>query len=265
MMPKPRVTLENQQEVYDFYRGYRPNPKVANMGYMAMNAIFRPQVHFLDDAQESIAEMLPRGTRFVIAANHSSVNDQYVIAGMAHGERVLRPLKANTFIPSKAELFDETTTRHTLLRHGIDLMGAVPVFRASTSLSKDQAPTPEQVDLHAQAVQSLFDVSVERIEQGQNMAIFPEGTRNNEDPRKLQKIKQGIGNIVCAVSHNTPLAIVPVGISYGEGVDRQTTGPEVVISEPIMRQFEDPMHVLEVLEPRMQQVLDLAFDLTDSR
>lgn len=247
---RPKVTLENSEEVYQFYTDYRPN-KIANrLGHLGMSLAFRPRVSYDPGAPEAITEMLQSGTRILMAINHLRFIDQFTIASMAQREKVLRPMTGNTFIPAKKSLYNPA------LRYGLDIMGAVPTFRAKDVLNRDGSVDEVKTLPRKLATKRLIATSIERINDGNHMAIFPEGTRNDEedaDVTRLQRLSPGIGIIACGLDQDVNYALLPVGMFYGRhGEPTKTNHPYVHIGRPIPGPFSSPNEVLETLGPAMQ-------------
>lgn len=61
----------------------------------------------------------------------------------------------------------------------------------------------------AQAKRPVLDACLERLERGQSLGIFPEGTRNR-DPRRLLRGRAGLGELVL----RSTVPVVPVGLRY---------------------------------------------------
>lgn len=250
LMKRPEVSLQNYSRVYEFYEHYRPPTVAYQLGHRALAQVYKPAVNFDPGAKEAIAQHLEGSTRLILASNHVNNQDQYIVAAMAQRERVMRPMRGRTFIPAKESLF-----HNPLLRRGVDYMGAIPAFRQKdidTSGLGDEAGELRWC-LQRNAAQRLLDISVARIQRGDHMAIFPEGTRNTGDAVRVQTVKRGIGEIVCGVGDDVPVAIVPMGIYYGEGVDFDKRRPTVSVGNPLEGPFQRGPKLLTRIQTGLQE------------
>lgn len=249
-MKKPEVTLQNFEQVYDYYAQYR-QPKVgAYIGHKAMSLAFRPSVQYSRGAQDKIQDIINSEGRLVVALNHLSDNDQYVVSAMALREKVFRPMVGNTFIQSKEALFHHPNKLiRPLLRRGVDIMGAIPAFR-----KKDV--NPEDTELRRQATDMMFEVSIKKLFNGQHMAIFPEGTRNKEQPEVVQELKPGINAVLGEIATSLNVGIVPIGFTY-EGDKRH---PSMWVEEPITLDNFDGESLLLDLHDSLQYSVDRALE-----
>lgn len=249
-MKKPPVTLENYETVYEYYRNYQPPRLAAKLGYRAMHMAFPANVHYARDAEAQIGGLLDEGVRLILSANHQSDNDQYVIAGLAHSQPVLRQLRGETFIPSKAPLF-----RSPALRRGVDIMGAIPAFRDADVRGSDEVSEETRLLQKAAKEGLLSTATYLMLERHKHMGIFPEGTRNTGDSTTLLKLRDGIAQIACRVSEAAAVAVVPVGVSYDCNGFEHTRSPEVVILRPIIGDFDNPQALMGQLQPAMENAV----------
>jgi len=247
-MEKPEVTLENYNAVYNFYRMYRQPRLGAAIGHGAMALAFKPDMTYKGSADDLIRDHLRDGSRLIIALNHISDKDQYVVAAMARREQAFQPMVGNTFIQSKVPLFHHPNKLvRPLLRHGVDVMGAIPAFRKKDSDGQSD-------ELRKAATSELLETSVAKMQQGQHMAVFPEGTRNKENPNVVQPLKEGIIYVASKVAAEHVVAVVPIGFTY----DSRPRYPEMVVAEPIVDyEFSANTFLLE-LRDIMQECVDQA-------
>ncbi len=248
-MKKPEVTLENYEAVYEYYAQYKQPRVGAYVGHKAMSLMFKPQVEYASGAEDAIQDLVRNpNARSIVALNHLSDNDQYVVAAMAQREKVLRPMAGNTFIQSKEVLFHHPNQLlRPILRRGVDIMGAVPAFR-----KKDV--TEGQEDLRRAATAEMIRTSIDKLRAGQNMAIFPEGTRNKEQPETVQGLKAGITAIAGEVAVTHEVAVVPVGFTY----DGDKRHPHMWVGMPMADYTFDAVTFLPDLQERLQDAVDHA-------
>lgn len=257
-MSKPRVALENYQQLYDHYGSRRPNRLANRILHAALGAIIRPQVSFAAEAEEDVANLLASNVTLVLASNHVSNFDPPVIAAMAQRERVIRPMRGKTSVLSKNSLFKQP------LRPIIDQLYAIPTFRAGEATRADGSVDEARTALQRAASQRVQDMSVDLLDNGIHMAIFPEGTRNKQDPTMVQRVKHGLGDIVCRVAPETMLAIVPMGIYYGPGEHSTNLRPSVYIDNPLRGPFSDPGEVTSFAQEALQRSVDMAIACPDA-
>lgn len=248
-MRKPEVTLNNYKSVYDYYKQYKQPRTGAYIGHKVMSWMFRPQVEYNKGAEDSVYDMISGSdTRVIIALNHLSDNDQYVVASMAIKEPAFKPMVGNTFIQSKEPLFHHPNKLlRPFLRRGVDVMGAIPAFRKK-DISEDQA------DLRRLATNELIQISIDKLRSGQNMAIFPEGSRNIANPDIVQELRPGIIAVASQVALTHQVSVVPVGFTY-EGNKRQ---PSMWVGEPILDSGFSADTFLPLLHGSLQNAVDNA-------
>ena len=253
-MKKPSVTLENYNQVYDFYAHYRSPWLAYQIGHRAMAAVYRPDVHFAPGAQDVISGHFQSGTRLILASNHVNNQDQYIVAAMAQREKVLQPMRGNTFIPAKESLF-----QNPLLRLGVDFMGAIPTFRQKdvSGVESDDETAKAKQSLQRSAASRLLDVSIQRIISGDHMAIFPEGTRNTGDVTQVQPVKRGI-SIIADGLEDVPVAVVPAGIFYGQGDGFDKRRPTVFVDMPLGSSLLHSPNLLTDIRASLQHSIDQA-------
>lgn len=256
-MKKPPVTLENYQAVYEYYAQHRQNPVAWRLSHFVLGKLFRPNVTMAPGAAEEIERHLDRGNQLVVASNHVSDIDPPIIVATAE-RSPLKRIAGNTFIPSKYSLFRQTSLKGRVQRRAIDGLGAIPIFRNKDVRPDGSEVSEEQKVLQKAALSGLLETSIELINQGQNMAIFPEGERNPEDPANLLELGWGLGHIVCNADPKNDLAIVPMGIHYGIGEAKQAFTPSVHLGTPIPDSFTRPEEVISALKPVLQYTVDRA-------
>ena len=145
-------------------------------------------------------ENVPRDGGNIFASNHRSYADPYLIA---MGVRV--PIS----YMAKEELFHQNIFFTALIR----FLGAFPVTRGAGDLG-------------------VIDTSVDKLESGRNLVIFPEGTRSKDG--KVGKGKTGVA-LVAAVAMTK---VVPVGINF--------EGEKLKARKHIVVRFGKPIDVKEL-------------------
>jgi 1-acyl-sn-glycerol-3-phosphate acyltransferase len=251
-MKRPEISLQNHPEVYEFYRSHRQGQRAARFLHGALGLAFRARIGFTDGAEDRLRSLFDSGRTVVLASNHVRAIDPCVIAGLPTHHDTLNPLVGSAFIPAKPSIF-----KYGVVRRLVDGLGAVPVWR------ENDAKTEQDARLIKSASTALLATCVAKMDAGEHMAIFPEGTRNKTDPARLQELKGGVGIMICRVSKVEQPAIVPVGISYGEAKLGALT-PSVWIGMPSDEPFAKPRQVMQWLPDQMQAAVTnatMGFDI----
>lgn len=136
--------------------------------------------------EEKLPHKLPEKLKggYIIACNHQSYTDPPAIVSVVRGRFALM---------AKAELFEGNPFFAWLIRK----CGAFPVVRGAGD-------------------RSAIDKSLEQLEKGRTLVIFPEGTRSKDG--KIGRGKSGIALI--AGTANVP--VLPVCIMYGLDGNKKT-------------------------------------------
>jgi hypothetical protein len=95
------------------------------------------------------------------------------------------------------------------------------------------------------------------------MAGFWEGTRNRTDYRVVQPLRKGIAHTAIAAAEHVPVAVLPVGFSYGRGPEDYQRPvlpdrhhPLVHVARPIPVATTDPDELVALLHPELQRCVD---------
>ena len=120
-------------------------------------------------------EHLPESGPAIIAANHTSVIDSFIVPAV---------LPRNVTYVGKAEYLDDWKTRRLF-----PALGMIPLDRKG-----------------GDAAQAALDLAARILEDGELFAIYPEGTRSRTG--KLYKGHTGVARL----SHRTGAPIIPVGL-----------------------------------------------------
>lgn len=120
---------------------------------------------------------IPKDTTVIFASNHRTYADPPLVAAGAKGRHCFM---------AKEELF-----KNKLFAWLIRSLGAFPVARGKGDMA-------------------VIDTAVERLENGKNLMIFPEGTRSKDG-----KVHRGHTGAALIAARSGKL-IVPVGIVFGD-------------------------------------------------
>jgi 1-acyl-sn-glycerol-3-phosphate acyltransferase len=158
-------------------RGRGVNPVV----YWGLRAILQPFFHLYWRLSRIGREHIPAEGPFILASNHRSFLDPFVIAVMAR-----RPI----YFMTKKEAFINRPVAWLLAS-----LGAFPIDRQGGD-------------------QEAMDTTKAILERGDGVLIFPEGTRTRPGP--LGRPKRGIGRLAL----DTGAPVIPVAIIGSEAVRR---------------------------------------------
>ncbi len=154
--------------------------KKVNPVKMFFYQILRPIVslvyHIRFSLQIEGKENIPKDGGYVFASNHRSYEDPILISF---------PTRVPFAYMAKEELFEKNFAFTALIK----AFGAFPVVRGSGDMS-------------------VIDESINRLNKGYNLVIFPEGTRSKDG--KVGKGKTG----VALIAAKAQVPVVPVGISF---------------------------------------------------
>lgn len=263
-LSRPEVTLDNYEAVYRFYEGFDQPKAFARFAHLVFAKVFRLDLSFEEGADEEIREALASGVRVVISPNHITGDDQYVIVALAQHLKALHPLRGNTFIPAEPSLFIRKGIMGRLLRWAVDGLGAVPTIRMEDLRRQKVEITPEVEDRYRNCTTRASDVQVSKLQRGQMMAGFWEGTRNRTDYRVVQPLKKGMAFTAIAAAETVPVAILPVGFYYGsepEDYKRPDVPgkrrPHVHVGHPIPVETTDAVTLVAQVHPAIQQCVDV--------
>lgn len=183
--------------------------ETGSLSYRVVHSILAPLTHALWRPTVEGLDRVPRTGPVVIASNHLSFIDSFVIPLTAP-----RPV---SFL-AKAEYFRGAGLQGLLLRQALRSFGAIPVDRDS-----------------ARAAQEALEAQREVLRAGGATGIYPEGTRSRDG--RLYNGKTGVAWL--ALEAGCP--IVPVGLV---GTDRiQPVGATWPRLARVTVRFGDPIPV----------------------
>lgn len=231
-MRAPHISLEHASEVTEYFSKSKPSWPVTKGIHLISGLGINAATHFDVGAKDMIAEDLKQGRQLLVAHNHQSNVDPFVLASIIQREKMLRPMRNKIVIPGKSPLFNNPLYGWVVRRSG-----AVPVFRRSELEGSSDDPHVE--DLRRQANNSLVDILLAHMNRGLHGAIYPEGSRgfnkNKQGERvdltRLQPLHAGIGRLACGMDDPDNLSIVCVGTVYGFH-HNQRLNPTSVIARP---------------------------------
>lgn len=229
-MKRPKVLLENAPEIYQAYGDtIRPNRMVA-MGASALIAsVLRPRVHYASGAKDQLREIIKSRERpAILMANHQDEKDPFVLTGAAW-RSVLWPATGKVRTAAKDDLFpdgNELFSKDGLQRRYLDTVGCFPVFRGD---KKHHGPGAVKL-----AWPPMREFCISQLAAGKGLAFFGEGTCNDTNPTRVQKIQLGAAHIaIGAMAQGVDPVFILAGIHYGprEIPAGRGTLPELTLAE----------------------------------
>ncbi len=221
--------MANWEAVYDFYGPGRRRDGFTHPLLALVGAVYAPELRIAPETVSELHRLHDAGVGIVVAANHPSKHDPFVLASGVFDKRV-RFLSSGTGL-TKDPLF------RSPLRPVFEYTGTVPVFRA-----KNYQGTAREV--HDAAAARLIGLCVDRLTSGGVVLTFVEGTNSSADDLRtlrLDSVKKGVGQMVRGVRvEGGRVAVLPVGIVYHEREHARTPlrRPVLAADRPIA--WEDP-------------------------
>jgi glycerol-3-phosphate dehydrogenase (NAD(P)+) len=167
----------DQEPLHQRARAARANPLV----YSLVRVLFQPFFHVYFRMSRIGREHLPAHGPVIVASNHRSFLDPFVVATMAR-----RPM----YYITKKELF-----KHPVVAWLLSALGAFPVDRGAGDTE-------------------MIETAKSILARGDIVLIFPEGTRTR--PGSLGRPKSGVGRLAL----ETGAPVVPVAVIGTEAVRR---------------------------------------------
>lgn len=251
---RPPVDISNYNEVYDFYATHQQNVVGAKLAYCALNKYFKPRLRYADDAWDEIDELVKDDVSIIIAPNHLTYSDHYVIAGAAWDTPV-RPEIGHARVLAKDELFRGKT------RRPVDMMGGIPTFRTKN----------HDTVMVSQAADRMVDITAQRLANGDHVGVFAEGTCNDQHPQTLTQLKSGLARIALRArdEYGARVAIMTMGVSFGEKQrgtkDTDVRGAIVYVNSPVVQLPDNVQDLTEVVRDSLQASVTAANDIAYGR
>ncbi len=149
-------------------------------------------------------ENLPTTGPAIIAANHTSVLDSFIVPAV---------LPRRVTYVGKAEYLDDWKTKHIF-----PALGMIPIDRSGGDAAK-----------------AALDLAAQVLDDGEFFAIYPEGTRSRTGV--LYKGRTGVARL----SHRTGAPIIPVGLK-GMREIQPPDAPFPRFFKPATISFGEPLH-----------------------
>ena len=169
-------------------------------------------------------ENLPADGPAIIAANHTSVIDSFIVPAI---------LPRNISYVGKAEYLDDWKTKHIF-----PALGMIPIDRSG-----------------GDAAMAALDSAASLLDQGELFGIYPEGTRSRTG--HLYKGRTGVARL----SHRTGAPIVPTGLTGMREIQPPDAAMPKFFTKATIK-FGEPLHCDEYGNPSVDPLAFRA--LTDA-
>jgi 1-acyl-sn-glycerol-3-phosphate acyltransferase len=176
---------------------------VRNIGRIVYKLFYRLTYEGLENIDNS--------KPYIYASNHRSYADPVLIS---------LPVKRRFAYMAKEELFKQNIFFTALIK----TMGAFPVVRGKGDMA-------------------VIDTSIERLNSGRNLVIFPEGTRSKDG--KVGKGKTGVALIASKSNYD----VIPVGIIF--------EGEKLHFRSKVTVKYGKPIKASEIAMPENYTAKDL--------
>lgn len=270
-MNNPEVSIDNIQAVHDHFLDNKINHRFVKFAHWIFGHAIRSDISYWDEqnGEQYLAQRMSEDARVVMAANHRTIYDQFVLAALPEQIEPLEPLIDNTFIPTKIELYQIKGLAGKLIYWAISNLRAKPTFRKSNFPDPSDPRRSQANVLHEDSV--CFWLS-----KGEHEAIFPEGTRNKSNPHEVQDIHPGVARTIMRTQVDIDFITLPVGIEYGSKKPKHKLKgnlgkiqriiydvknhftPTVHIGKPIEGKLESTEQYCNLLKPALQESVDIS-------
>ena len=246
-MSMPELVPENYVEINQYFADFEPSERINKIGFGVMHALCPNEMHYIDGSDDTVQAHLEDGGSIILAPYHQSNLDTPTTASIAC-EAPFELLRGRTIIPAKAEIF-----KWPGLGRFFPHMGAHPTFR-KRDFDQDEAGEA----LRKKVGDAMVQYDVDYINNGGNIAIFPQGERHKQPHNSdVPKPRTGIARIARGVNDPSRLLIVTAAYAYRGSALRPD--PVVVINRPFSPAGMTTAAVLEETHAGIQESKDIAF------
>lgn len=255
MTKRPELAPENYEAIYEYYDGSQLKPVFNRAVYALSSLAFKPDLLLSDETRDEIEAQFALGKGALVAANHPSQHDPFVMAGAWHQTKI--PQFQHFMAFAKAELFEGVP------RILFENTGSVPILRPQDF--PDVSPR-----VFADMTDKVLRMQADYVKAGGTAASMVEGTRSH--PAELRKlrmasIKSGIARTALYAGDESSF-IVPAAIHYRVTDPRAPKLPPrhtvVALGEPITTYETKTLAIRRQVYDGLQAALDRAVDYVDA-
>lgn len=253
-LPTSEIISSNYQAVYDHYTAEKLHKVMPFVADFVTSKIFHPDVIAPDETLQFISDSYQKHKPIILVANHVQYHDHNVASAAIHSLPLLRKqVIGKTLVFAKAPYFQTPKSRWYN-----ELSNVVPVFR-EVDIKQETGSETLGIEV-GRAASALIDMTVKRIKKGQNLFLFPEGTRNRQDWEKVQTLEAGVGHIAFkAWANGIDVSILPMGIAYKDHTPASIFNPVVSFGEPIRRRDDNQRRITATVQTAIQESVDQAY------
>ncbi len=221
--PRPRIEgdLSNMPDVLAYFRTHGPHVGFQRGFHAVMDKLVEPNVVMPDGVAEEISEHLDSGNPTILVMTHHSWFDpSNDAAALQQRKDVFDEAIGKFVVPARMDYFDIP-----LIGSIISIGGAKPIARrkdvanyyASQGLSEDEIKAKlETKEGERKGYNNLTQqVMVDMLMEGFIDAYYIEGTRNRGDQSKLQKVRDGVKDLLETVPEAETVKIICLSHDYG--------------------------------------------------
>lgn len=208
---RPPITVDNYQQVYEYFEDYDNDGKVLGFAYGAINKLLHPRISENPQARPDAEHIAATNTPHIYIFNHLSKWDYFLFASYLHQ-------KAPSDIGNIRTMGADFNFRGPKITAGevqvgplVDYIGGIPVFRSQDYPERDLRPVQEE----------LFNCVARSLVKGHKVAAAPEGKIYvTDNPIQLLKFRSGVAEVAMRAAHilDSEVAITPMGFCYKRDV-----------------------------------------------
>jgi 1-acyl-sn-glycerol-3-phosphate acyltransferase len=263
MDERPHINgdLSNMAEVTDYYKTHGPNLQFQRGFHVVVNKLVAPHVIYEPGVRDKIQEHLASGDPTIFAMTHHSWFDPTDdSAALQQEKEVFDPIIGKFVIPARMDYF-----AMPVIGSIIAIGGAKPMARkkdlahyfAGQGLGTEEIDAKlEAKDEEREEVNGIIQgLMVEMAKNGYVYASYVEGTRNRGDQLQLQKVRNGIRDLLRAMdaAQREQTKIVCLSHDYSGRLAKRHLTPTIHIN--MVDAPADPASTNELLHSALQHGL----------
>lgn len=229
------IHIGRHEAIADEFENAEISRGLSKVAYGGLRLLFAgAKLQAGDDTKAKIREIVAgqdkegRQQRLILAVNHTSNADPFVLAASIRRQEFMRKVMAHGSIAAKASLF-----KYKPVAWALQKLGAFPAFRTKND-NAEYASEDHKKATHKDAAVSTGRVALSRLSRGDVVAMHAEkGGRNKQYPKEVREFEKGFGHVAVTAAAEFDTTIVPVGIVYRGKRFYHKLFPTVVYGEAI--------------------------------